>query len=70
MKGIDISNLEDIIFFIRKMIWKGVGERGKYGVFQLTPGFCFFFHVLNVAKKVIPLGLLILYPLVTTSHVD
>ena len=54
------------------MIWKGGGRKeGKYRVFQLTPGLFFYFsHVLNVAKKVIPLGLLILYPLVTISHVD
>ena len=49
MKGIDISNLEDITFFIRRMIWKERKKKEKYGVYQLTLEI--FPHVLNVGKK-------------------
>lgn len=30
---------------------EGGGERGKYEVFQLTPGFCFFFPCAKCGKK-------------------
>lgn len=50
MKGIDISNLEDI-FFIRKMIWKRGRKEGKYGGFQLILGLFVFFPCAKCGKE-------------------